>query len=121
MTRMMTAIGTRLPSGAWASRAVLAAMGRIAGPALGVGQVRLAGTAPNGQRFRIGPKRLWAVAESSAVMHGEDLGPIGPLAEQGRLGDFRLPQRGICVVGQGLFEPFDVGRHRDATRLALYG
>ena len=31
----------------------------------------------------------------------------------GRLGDFRLPQRGICVVGHGRFDPFDPYRHRN--------
>jgi hypothetical protein len=114
---MMTAVGTRLPAAAWRSGAVLAMMSRAAGPTLGIGTVRLAGTVPNGQRFRIGPKRLWAIADSTAVVAGEDLGPVGPLTEQGRLADFRLPQRGICVVGQGLFEPFDIRRHRDADRL----
>ncbi|MCT7658291.1 hypothetical protein [Mycobacterium deserti] len=118
-TRLMTAVGTRLPAAAWRSGAVLAMMSRVAGPVLGIGQVRLTGTAPNGQQFRIGPKRLWAVADSTAVVAGEDLGPVGPLAEQGRLADFRLPQRGICVVGQGLFEPFDIRKHRDGARLAL--
>jgi hypothetical protein len=118
-TRMMTAIGTRLPAAAWTSRRVLALMSRMAGPVLGIGKIRLAGTAPNGQQFRIGPKRLWAVADSTAVVHGEDLGPVGPLAEQGSLADFLLPQRGICVVGQGLFDPFDARRHRDGRRLAL--
>ena len=42
---------------------------------------------------------------------------MGPHPEQGNLADFRLPQRGICVVAQGVFEPFDVARHRDAARL----
>jgi hypothetical protein len=118
-TRVMTVIGTRLPAAAWTSRTVLGLMSRVVGPVLGIGKVRLAGTAPNGQQFRIGPKRVWAVADSTAVVRGEDLGPVGPLAVQGNLGDFRLPQRGICVVGQGLFDPFDAHRHRDAERLEL--
>jgi hypothetical protein len=117
-TRTLTAIGTRLPAAAWTSRPVLAAMSRIVGPALGVGTIRLTGTAPNGQQFRIGPKRVWAVRQSTATVAGKDLGPLGPLPVQGRLGDFRLPQRGICVVGQGLFDPFDARRHRDADRLS---
>jgi hypothetical protein len=113
-TRVLTAIGTRLPEAAWTSRTVLAVMSRVVGPALGIGAIRLTGTAPNGQRFRIGPRQVWAVAGSTATLAGEDLGTLGPLPVQGRLGDFRLPQRGICVVGQGLFDPFDPRRHHDA-------
>jgi hypothetical protein len=117
-TRLMTAIGTRLPVAAWNSLPVLAVMSRAVGPILGLGTIRLAGTAPNGQGFRIAPKRVWSVASSTAVVRGEDLGPIGPLPEQARLGDFRLPQRGICVVGHGRFDPFDPIRHRN-DRLEL--
>ena len=62
---------------------------------------------------------MWAVADSSAVVAGEDLGPVGPHPVQGNLADFQLPQRGICVVAQGRFEAFDVARHRDGDRLDL--
>lgn len=117
-TRFMSAVGTRLPERAWTSRSVLALMGRAAGPALGAGKVRLSGALPNGQRFMIAPKKMWAVAGSRAVLRGEDLGPVGPLSRQARLGDFRLPQRGICVVGQGHFETFDACRHRGADLIA---
>ena len=68
------------------------------------GQVRLAGTMPNGQRFRIAPKRMWAVSASRAVLFGRDLGAVAPLPRQARLGDFRAPQRGLAVVGQGRFD-----------------
>jgi hypothetical protein len=105
MTRLMTAVGTRLPAAAWSNRSVLAATSRVVGPALGLGSVRLTGITPNGQDFRIAPQRLWAVADSVAIVRGQDLGHVGPLAEQARLGDFRLPQRGICVVGHGRFAP----------------
>jgi len=90
-TRLMSAIGARLPERAWANRAILTAMGRGAGPLLRVGQVRLRGTAANGQGFMTAPTRAWAVTQSRAVLSGEDLGPVGPLNRQARLGDFRLP------------------------------
>ena len=95
---------------------VLGAIGRAAGPTLGAGQLRLSGTAPNGQRFMIAPKRVWAVASSRAVLRGVDLGPVEPLHEQARLGGFRAPQRGLFVVGSGHFETFDEGRHRAVER-----
>jgi hypothetical protein len=118
-TRVLTAVGTRLPARTWTNRGALEVLGRSVGPVLRAGSIRLAGTASNGQQFRIGPKRVWLVADSTATVHGHDLGPTGPLPSQARLADFRLPQRGMCVVGQGVFDPFDARRHRDADRLSL--
>jgi hypothetical protein len=114
-TRLMSTIGGRLPAGAWTNRVVLGALGRAAGPTLGAGQVRLSGTAPNGQRFMIAPKQVWAVAQSRAALRDVDLGPVGPLQRQAGLAGFRPPQRGLFVVGSGHFETFDAGRH-DAVR-----
>ena len=112
-TRMMTAIGTRLPSTAWNSRTALAVLSRAVGPLLGLGSVQLTGKLPNGQGYRIAPKRVWAVTDATATVWGEDLGAVAPLPVQARLEDFRLPQRGICVVGHGRFESFDPARHRE--------
>ena len=112
----MSAIGRRLPDGAWTNRVVLGAIGRAAGPTLGAGQVRLSGTVPNGQRFMIAPKQVWAVASSRAVLGGVDLGTVGPLPEQARLQGFRPPQKGLFVVGSGHFEMFDPSRHRAVER-----
>lgn len=106
MTNTLTAIGTRIPATVRESPAALAVLSRIVGPTLGLGGIRLTGDAPNGQRFRVAPRRVWRVAASTATLRGEPLGPVGPLHEQARLGDFRLPQRGICVAAQGLFDPF---------------
>jgi hypothetical protein len=119
MTRIMSAVAGRMPAAARRSRRVLAMMSPVVGPALGIGRIKLTGNLPNGQEFRIAPQRVWAVADSTAVVNGEDLGPVGPHQVQGNLADFQLPQRGICVVAQGLFEAFDVARHRDAGRLDL--
>jgi hypothetical protein len=83
-----------------------------------MGRVQLAGTLPNGQWYRIAPKQVWAVSNSIATLNGRDLGAPRSLAEQACLGDFRLPQRGICVVGHGCFETFDARRHR-GDRLQL--
>lgn len=110
-TRLLSSIGRRLPEWAWTNRAILAAMSRAAGLLLGAGRLRLAGTAPNGQRFMVAPRKLWAVTRSQAALRGQDLGPIGPLNRQARLGDFRPPQRGIFVVGRGHFETFDPHKH----------
>lgn len=115
-TRLMSAVGGRLPTGTWTNRTALGALSRAAGLALGAGQVRLAGTAPNGQRFMIAPRQMWAVAHSRAVLNGIDLGPVGPLPSQARLASFRPPQRGLFVVGSGHFESFDADRHHAVER-----
>ena len=111
-TRLMSTIGGRLPAGAWTNPLVLGALGRAAGPMLHAGQVRLSGTAPNGQRFMMAPEQVWSVAQSRAVLRDVDLGPVGPLHRQARLAGFRPPQRGLFVVGSGHFETFDPSRHR---------
>ena len=115
-TRLMSAIGRRLPDRAWTNRVALGAIGRAAGPTLRAGQVRLSGTVPNGQRFMIAPKQVWAVASSRAMLRGVDLGPVGPLPDQPRLDGFRAPQKGLFVVGSGHFETFDPSRHRRVER-----
>jgi hypothetical protein len=51
------------------------------------------------------------VVDSRAVLRGVDLGPVGKLHRQARLGGFRAPQRGLFVVGTGHFETFDMARH----------
>lgn len=111
VTRMLNAIAARLPPRAWASPTVLRAMGRIAGTAMRAGRVGLQGTSPNGQRYQAHPLRVWMVSDSSAVIDGQDLGEPGPIAEQSRLGDFWLPQRGVFAIGRSFFEEFDPARH----------
>ena len=110
-TAMMSSTGRLLPGAAWRSGAVLAAMGRIAGPVLQAGRMKLAGQAPNGQWFRAAPRHIWSVATSSAVVDGVDLGRPGELPQQAHIGDTPLPQRGIFMVGEATFEAFDPARH----------
>jgi hypothetical protein len=111
-TRLMTAMSGRMPAWAWTNRAVLGVMGRMAGPMLSAGRMRLSGGLPNGQQFSAAPRRIWEVVDSAVTLDGEDIGPIGALPEQDRLGDFWLPQRGIFFAdGFGHFENFDADRH----------
>jgi hypothetical protein len=114
-TRLLTRVGGLLPDPVWSSRAVLALMGPVAGGLLGAGRIALRGTTANGQHYRANPRRVWAVAGSSARLDGTDLGPPGPLPVQDRLGDFWLPQRGVFAVGGAAFEAYDPTRHRPAT------
>ena len=42
---------------------------------------------------------------SHAVVEGEALGAIGPLAEQAHMADFYFPQRGMFAVGRVFISP----------------
>jgi hypothetical protein len=115
-TRLMSTIGGRMSESAWTDPTILKRLSRVARRMLGVGDVRLTGRAPNGQCYTIAPKQLWVVADSRAVLRGHDLGPGGPLLRQARLGDFRMPQRGVGMVGSGHFETFAADRHLTSER-----
>jgi len=104
-TRMMSVMGSMMPLAMWRSKPVLSAMGAVAGRALGVGKVQLTGTTSNRQHFDANPLRIWSVTASHAVVEGEALGPIGPLAEQARMADFYFPQRGMFAVGRVFISP----------------
>lgn len=103
VTRLLNGVGSLLPARAWRSSPVLAAMSRVAGMALGAGRVRLAGQAPNGQRFVANPLTMWVATASRATVRGADLGEMGPAPEQAHLRDFAIPQRGIFVIGRAFF------------------
>jgi hypothetical protein len=109
-TRMMSTMGSMVPLAAWRSGPVLKAMGAMAGRVLGVGRVQLTGVTSNRQHFDANPLRVWYVISSRAVVEGEDLGPVGPLAEQAHMADFYFPQRGIFAVGRVFISPFKAER-----------
>lgn len=109
ITRVMHAVGPLLPEGLWRHRVFLAGMGVLAGPMLRAGKVRLAGRAPNGQRFVANPLLVWLVARSQATLDGVDLGAVGPSPTPGRLADFRIPQRGVFAIGRAFFQPAQAG------------
>ncbi|OBA39731.1 hypothetical protein A5767_02460 [Rhodococcus sp. 852002-51564_SCH6189132-a] len=119
-TTVMNAAGSLMPDALWHSPTVLAAMGRVAGPVLGAGRMRLDGHLPNGQWFRANPRQLWAAHTERAVVRGVDLGPEGPLTHQDRFGDFRLPQRGLFATVQVWLEPYDARRHHPARPDTVY-
>jgi hypothetical protein len=107
VTRVLNSAGAVMPDGWWRNDRVLSLMGRVAGGALRAGPVRMQGHASNGQHFQANPKVMWVIPESHAEVGGRELGPLGPAPTPGRLGDFRIPQRGVFVMGRAFFEPFD--------------
>jgi hypothetical protein len=115
VTSVMNGMSGLMPGALWHNRAVLGLMGRIASLALRAGRLGLAGRAPNRQSFVANPLRMWLIPSSHATVRGEDLGALGPVPEQARLGDFWIPQRGIFVIGRAFFEPLDTRRHLSVT------
>jgi hypothetical protein len=103
VTRVLNGVGSVFPERWWRTDRVLSVLGPVAGAALRAGHVGLNGVVPNGQRFKANPLKVWLVDESTASLHSVDLGPPGPLAEQARLGDFWIPQRGVFAVGRTFF------------------
>jgi hypothetical protein len=99
-TRSMTVLGGAMPPSAWNSTAVLGAMGPMAGGLLRSGRIRLRGRTPNGPGFKVAPLRVWRVVGGYATLDGNDLGAMGPLAQQAHLADFWLPQRGLFFAGR---------------------
>lgn len=114
-TRMMSVMSSMVPMAAWRSGPVLSAMGAVAGRVLDVGKVQLTGTTSNQQHFDANPLRIWYVTASHAVVEGEALGPIGPLAEQAHMADFYFPQRGMFAVGRVFISPLKPTRSRTET------
>lgn len=107
-TQTMSAVSSMLPMAAWRSGPMLRTMGAMAGRFLGVGRVQLTGTTSNRQHFVANPLRIWYVTKSRAVVEGEDLGPIGALAEQAHMADFYIPQRGMFAVGRVFITPIQL-------------
>ncbi|MSV34412.1 MAG: hypothetical protein EXQ47_02270 [Bryobacterales bacterium] len=104
-TRLLNAAARLAPDSWWQEPFILKAMGAAARFALGTGKLNLAGETPNGQEFIANPRRLWLIESSQATVKGQDLGPVGALAQQARLNDFLIPQKGLFAVARAFLRP----------------
>lgn len=116
-TRLMNTLSRWLPERLWHKERFLKAMSGLAGLLLGAGRIGLTGKAPNGQSFVVAPRQIWMVDSGTASLRGQEFGSVGPLTNQARLGDFRIPQRGIFAIGRAAFELYDPSRHTLRTSL----
>lgn len=105
VTRMMNGMSAMMPAAAWKSPTVLGLMGRTATAMLGAGQISLTGTSSSGYPFLANPWHIWTVVDSSATIGSESAGAPAPLAQQTRVGDFWIPQRGIFAMGRVYLRP----------------
>jgi hypothetical protein len=114
-TQMANGMGRVIPGALWRNRTVLNLVGAVGGLFLGAGHLSLTGKVPNGQRFVSNPRKVWSVSSSKATWCGQDLGEVGALRAQARIGDLWLPQQGRFFVGSAFLENFDPSRHLQAT------
>jgi hypothetical protein len=103
-TRAVNWVVSRLPDSTWQRTSVLSAVSLGVRYLLDVGAVGLFGRTPSGHRFVARPREVWMVGDSTATLRGETLGRPGRLAVQASLGDWRLPQQGVFVLGDGWFD-----------------
>lgn len=87
--------GSVMPEAAWASPTVLRLMGRMAGPLLGTGALRLVGLMPCGQAYRMAARRIWLVQDTQVEYAGRSLGHERRPDASITIGTVLLPQRGV--------------------------
>jgi hypothetical protein len=109
-SRILNILGGLIPGFLWGRESFLRLMGNLGG-FMGAGKMSLTGRLPNGQWFISNPRYIWIVTATHAVVRGEDLGEMGPLPEQARVGDLWMPQQGRFFIGQAILESFDPNRH----------
>jgi hypothetical protein len=103
VTRALGWVGSVFPGAFWRVPWMRSMVSGVGGRALGVGHLSFSGRAPEGQKFFLVPKALFRVEATVAVVGGEDLGPMGPLSEQVRIGDLWLPNGGLFGIGEAGF------------------
>ena len=111
-SRLLNSLGGLIPDFLWRRRTFLKSLQSLGSRLMGSGRMSLTGQLPNGQWFVTQPRYMWNVAATRARVQGQDLGDMGPLAEQARLGDFWVPQEGRFFIGQAFLENFDPNRHQ---------
>lgn len=113
-TRALNAAARLLPR-VHAGSALPGWVGSAAGRLLQAGPLTLDGAMPNGHRFAVRPRRVWLATASAAMVEGRELGPIGPVDRDVRIGDLVFPDRGLFAIDEAHFEPHDPTRHLPAA------
>jgi hypothetical protein len=113
-TQSLSALGRAAPAALRKNERILSMVGSTGGRLLGLGNLALAGSSPNRQRYIAAPRLLWRVEATAAILDREDLGEMAPLPEQAKLGDFWIPNAGIFAIGEARFESFDPEGHSSA-------
>jgi hypothetical protein len=110
----LNSVSASLPLGTWRPPALIRAREAMA-RWLGMGNIQMAGTMPNGQWGILMPQRMYFIEESKAVIDGVDLGAPARLDETPKIGAIPLPARGVLAVGQAAWLISDQTKY-DQTR-----
>lgn len=115
-SRAMNLMAACFPEWAWRSPRVLGLTAMMAGPMLRAGKLSMTGTAPNHQSFIANPRKIWVVKSARLRVGEREVDQPGPVTPQAQLGDFRIPQRGLLVIGNAAFDALDPSRHSTMVR-----
>jgi hypothetical protein len=100
---LMNTMSLFIPDTLWKNKTFLSVLAKVASITFHLGNINLFGTSPNGQQFIANPYRLWQVNKTKATINGMTLGNVKPLEKQAMLGDFRIPQQPLFVLGKAYF------------------
>lgn len=106
LLRLLNPVNAALPLASWRSRTLLRAREGIA-RGLGMGQLKMSGVMPSGHTGTLTPKEMYFIDNSHATIDGVDLGRPVRLQDNPRIGDVRLPARGILAVGGAVWQILD--------------
>lgn len=121
-TRLLDVLNTMsasMPLATWRRPSLVRARERLAS-ALGLGQLRLAGTMPSGHTGTLMPARMYYIDDSRAIMDGADLGRPARLQANPTIGEVTLPSRGILGTGQAMWQILDPAEY-ERTRSGAQG
>jgi hypothetical protein len=108
ITRALSRISPAVPRRVLAVPIVVV-FGGAAGLLLGTGPLSLRGATSNGFRFAAFPHALWIVSDTRAVIDSRSTGEAVALAGDVRLGDFRIPRRGLFATASVSLRPPEQG------------
>jgi hypothetical protein len=113
--RIVNALHRRLPRATWRRR-TLVRVRESALRLLGLGAVRLAGTAPVGVELVAALRRMYWVDGAAATLDGEDLGDPVVLGSCPTIGGWPLPRRGVFAIGEAHGRIRDRGEYERLRR-----
>ena len=115
LLRVMNVVSPRLSGRLWRNRVFLRFMERMAAHLLGMGDVTLHGTAPNGQQALLMPQRVFFIASSHAELEGESLGHPVRSRDNPLIGSMGLPARPTFAIGEAYFQILDQAEYKRTT------
>ena len=118
-TRLLDVLNTMsaaMPLATWRLPSLVRAREHLAS-ALGLGQLRLAGTMPSGHTGTLMPARMYYIDDAQATLDGADLGRPARLQANPTIGEVTLSARGILATGQAMWQILDPAEYERTRSL----